>query len=88
VVAPLTDLGARALRARAYLLGHDLATAETLARSLLVEDPGDVPTMTLLARIAFARGDTAGGLVWLRRALDRDPYDAEARAWLDHLDKP
>jgi hypothetical protein len=88
VLAPMTDLGARALRARAYLLGHDLTTAETLARSLLLEDPGDVPTMTLLARIAFARGDTAGGVSWLRRALEHDPYDAEVRDWLDHLDKP
>jgi hypothetical protein len=86
VLAPMTDRGARALRARAYLLGHDLVTAEALARSLVVDDPGDVGSMTLLARIAFARGDSAGGVAWLRRALDRDPFDAEVRALVDRLD--
>jgi hypothetical protein len=85
VLAPMTDLGARALRARAYLLAEDLSSAEALARNLLRELPGDVSSLTLLARIAFARGDATAGVAWLRQALDRRPFDPEARALLDHL---
>jgi hypothetical protein len=87
VLAPMSDLAARALRARAALLGNDLAIADTLARSLLAEDPGDVSSMTLLARIALARGEAGAGVAWLRRALDQDPHDPEARALLEQLER-
>ena len=87
VLAPMDDLGARALRARCFLLAGDLDTAETLARSLLAEDAGDVPSMTLLATIALARGDGQGGLQWLRRALAKSPFDPEARGLLERLEK-
>jgi hypothetical protein len=87
VLAPMDDLGARALRARCFLLAGDLTTAETLARSLLAEDPGDVQSMNLLAVIALARGDGAAGLGWLRQALERDPFNAESRSLLERLEK-
>jgi hypothetical protein len=87
ILAAMDDRDARALRARAYLLGGDLATAETLARSLLASDAGDVEGMNLLALVALARGDTPGGVAWLRRALERAPYDSGARALLDRLER-
>lgn len=87
VLAPMDDRGARALRARCFLLAGDLVTAQTLARSLLAEDDEDVQSMTLLAVIALAKGDAAAGLDWLRRALAEDPFDAEARALLERLEK-
>jgi len=87
VLAPMNDLGARALRARCFLLAGDLGTAETLARSLLAERPDDVQSLNLLAVIAFSRGDSAGGLAWLRRALQVDPFDGEARALLERVEK-
>jgi tetratricopeptide (TPR) repeat protein len=87
VLAPMDDLGARALRARCFLLAGDLASAETLARSLLAERGDDVQSLNLLAVIAFARGDSAAGLTWLRRALQVEPFNAEARALLDRIEK-
>jgi hypothetical protein len=87
VLAPMSDLGARALRARCFLLAGDLTTAETLARSLLAEHADDVQSLNLLAVIAFSRGDSAGGVVWLRKALQVDPFNAEARALLERLEK-
>jgi Flp pilus assembly protein TadD len=41
---------------------------------------------TLRAIIALGRGRTAEALPSLRRALQLDPYDAEARALLDRLE--
>src|SRR6185436_541669 len=87
VLGPMDDPGARALRARCFLLAGDLSTAETLARSLLAEHPGDVQSMNLLAVIAFSRGDQAGGREWLRRALDAEPWNAESRALLERLEQ-
>jgi hypothetical protein len=46
-----------------------------------------VQSLNLLAVIAFSRGDDAGGLAWLRRALQIDPFDGEARALLERIEK-
>jgi hypothetical protein len=88
VLAPMTDRGARGLLARCYLLAGDAANAETLARSLLAAHPDDVASMNLMALIAFGRGQSAEGLGWLRRALQEDPFDAEARALLERMEHP
>jgi hypothetical protein len=88
VLAPMDDLGARALRARCFLMAGDLSTAETLARSLLAEHGDDVQSLNLLAVIAFSRGDAIAGREWLRRALRLDPFNAEARALLERVEKP
>jgi Flp pilus assembly protein TadD len=43
--------------------------------------------MNLLATIALARGDAPQAVRWLRQALDINPFDAEARALLDRLER-
>jgi len=86
----LEALGSRAaaqLRARGYLAGGDLAAAEGLARVLLLQDPDDTRSLTLMAEIALGRGVSAEGRRWLEEALRRDPYDAEARSVLARLDR-
>src|SRR5205814_1780349 len=67
------------LRARAWLIEGDAAAAESLARVLLVGDGRDGRSLTLMALIAARAGDRAAAVGWLRRALDADPYDVEAR---------
>ena len=74
------------LRARGDFAAGDLDAAESLARVLLVDDPCDMRSLTLLAEIAVARRSTEDARTYLSRALSVDPYDPEARALLAHLD--
>jgi hypothetical protein len=81
------DADAQALLARADLLAGDLASCELRARKLVAADPTAVGPLDLLALVAFQRGDSQAGVAWLRRALAIDPYDAEARAILDEVER-
>ena len=60
VLAPITSRAAAQLRARGHFAAGELGAAESLARVLLVGDPDDVRSLTLLAEIAFARRATRG----------------------------
>jgi tetratricopeptide (TPR) repeat protein len=87
VLSPLTvDPIAQALAGRCHLQIGDLTAAEATGRRLLERDPDSIAGFDLLALVALARGDLAGGIGWLRKALAADPYDPEARAILDQLE--
>ncbi len=75
------------LRARGQLAAGDLGAAECLARVLLLANPDDVRSLTLLAQIALTRHtpDEAGRYV--TRALAVDPFDPEARGILERLEQ-
>ena len=60
--------------------------AAALVAGVLAHEPDLVAGHTLRAIIALGRGRTAEALPPLRRALQLDPYDAEARALLDRLE--
>jgi tetratricopeptide (TPR) repeat protein len=85
VLATMTGPTAVQLRARAYLAAGQAAAAESLARTLLLVDPRDVSSLTLMARIAMRSRQPDAALGWLRRALEADPYDGEALRLLESL---
>jgi len=85
VLATMTGPAAVQLRARAHLAAGQAAAAESLARTLLLADPRDVGTLTLMARIAMRNRQPDAALGWLRRALEADPYDGEALRLLESL---
>ncbi|MES1209947.1 MAG: hypothetical protein ABUS79_28760, partial [Pseudomonadota bacterium] len=70
----------------AHFVAGERAAAETLSRILVAADDHDVRSLALLARIAFMGGEPVAGLGWLRRALDADPADSEARALLTQVE--
>jgi hypothetical protein len=74
------------LRARAHLVAGELGAAEGLTRTLLLDDPRDVRSLALMAQISALDGRPGdAALGWLRRALEVDPYDAEARRLVESL---
>jgi hypothetical protein len=86
VLAPLTSRAAAELRARGHFAAGELGAAESLARVLLLGDPDDARSLTLLAEIAFARRAPAEAHLYLGRALSSHPYDPEARAVLARIE--
>src|SRR6266498_1369268 len=86
VLAPLTSRAAAELRARGHFAAGELGAAESLARVLLLGDPDDVRSLTLLAEIAFARRAPAEAHLYLARVLSAHPYDPEARAVLARIE--
>ena len=85
VLASLDSRPAAQLRARAHFAAGELRAAEALARILLLQDPRDVHSLALLARIASAGGQPSKAGEWLRRALAIDPYDPEARSIAERI---
>ena len=85
VLASLDSRPAAELRARAHFAAGELRAAETLARILLAQDPGDVRSLALLAEIAAGQGQPDKAAERLRQALAIDPYDAEARSLAERL---
>jgi tetratricopeptide (TPR) repeat protein len=85
VLATMTGRTAVQLRARAHLAAGQPAAAESLARTLLLVDPNDVGSLTLMARIAMRNRQPDVALGYLRRALEADPYDVEALRLLESL---
>jgi tetratricopeptide (TPR) repeat protein len=83
---PDDDVEATLLRARCRLVRGEIETAAGMVRALLGRHPDLVAAHTLLAIAALTRGQTAEALPHLRRALQIDPYDPEARALLDRLE--
>ena len=80
------DGAAQSLAGRCHLQLGDLTAAEALGRRLLEQDTDSVAGFDLLALVALARGDLPAGIGWLRKALDSDPWDPEARALLEQLE--
>ncbi len=87
VLAPLASHAAAELRARGHFAAGELGAAESLARVLLLGDPDDVRSLTLLAEIALARRSPADAHLYLARALSAHPYDPEARAVLERIER-
>jgi hypothetical protein len=85
-IAPLGSRAAAELRARGRFAAGDLDAAESLARVLLLENTDDVRSLTLLAQIAVARRSSDDARRYLARALSANPFDAEARGLLEHLE--
>ncbi len=78
---------AKALAARLRFAAGDLESAERLARQRLARARDDVPSLNLMALIAFARGEPKQGLRLLRRALRIQPFDREAAELLADLEE-
>jgi hypothetical protein len=74
------------LLARIRYLQGDLGAAQAAGLRRAHTEPGDVASLTLLAHIALDRGKNSLGMSYLRRALQRDPFDAEATQLLDNLE--
>jgi hypothetical protein len=85
VLSSLASRPAAELRARAHFAAGELRAAETLAHILLLQDPRDRRSLTLLAEIAAGRGQTDMAAAHLRQALAIDPYDPEARSLAERL---
>ncbi len=85
-LAPEQDAQAALLRARCLLVQGRADDAAALVDGVLAHEHDLVAGHTLRAIIALGRGRTAEALPSLRRALQLDPYDAEARALLDRLE--
>lgn len=86
VLSSLDSRPAAQLRARAHFATGQLAAAESLARILVGQDPRDVRSLTLLAEIAVASGEPSRAGEWVRRALEIDPYDSEARSVVERIE--
>lgn len=86
VLQPLTDPAAIALRARVHLLSGELDPAGTLAERMLQALPDDVRSLDLMAQVCVRRGQHARALDLLRRAVQIDPFDAEAMSLLSALE--
>jgi tetratricopeptide (TPR) repeat protein len=84
--APASDDRAALLRARCLLVLGRTEDASALVAEVQAHTPDLVASHTLQAIIALSRGRTDEALPPLRRALQLDPYDAEARALLDRLE--
>src|ERR1017187_6675406 len=85
VLSSLDSRPAAELRARAHFAAGELRAAETLARIILAQDPGDVRSLALLAEIAASQGQPDKAAERLRQALAIDPYDPEARSLAERL---
>jgi hypothetical protein len=88
VLAGLTTPNADAQRARCRLASGDLAGAATLAEASLVHNPEDTRSLETLALVAARRGDSSRALELLRRTLEVDPYDDEAKTLLANWEGP
>jgi hypothetical protein len=86
VLSSLDTRAAALLRARGRFATGALASAESLTRILLLQDPRDTRSLTLMAELALAGGSADDGRRWLRQALEADPYDPEARSILAGLE--
>jgi hypothetical protein len=81
-----TDAQGELLRARCRLVQGHIDEAAAIVAEVQARSPELVASHTLQAIIALGRGRSADALPPLRRALELDPYDAEARALLDRLE--
>ncbi|HVR63578.1 MAG TPA: tetratricopeptide repeat protein, partial [Polyangia bacterium] len=82
----LSTPDAALIRAHARLAQGDAAGAEAIAFDLLRLDARHVAALDLLASIAVSRGDVAGAVAYLRRALAIEPDDPEALRMLLDLE--
>jgi hypothetical protein len=88
VLGGLTSPAADALRARCRLAAGDLDGAERVATATLERDPSDVASIDVLAVVSARRSESERAREFLRRALDIDPYDVEARDLLARSEGP
>ena len=73
------------LRGVAHLRLGDLPAARDELTRALEQDPDDVPTLSVLARVHYESGDTAAAVAMLERAVVLDPEDAPSLASLGLL---
>jgi hypothetical protein len=85
-LALLTGPEALSLRARGHLLADEIEPAHSLAERMLRERPDDVRSLDLMAQIWVRRGQPARALPLLQRAVQIDPWDAEATSLLTNLE--
>jgi hypothetical protein len=85
VLVPLSGHAARALLARAHYQRGRAAQARELCLRLVQEQPDDVGSLVLLARLAAEEGQHARAVAWLRRGLEVEPHNASARRLLDQI---
>jgi tetratricopeptide (TPR) repeat protein len=77
---------ALALRARAHLLAGELEPARALAEQMLRALPEDVRSLDLMAQVWVRGGQPDRALPFLQRAVEIDPWDAEATSLLSNLE--
>jgi hypothetical protein len=77
-LAALATPEADALRARCRYAAGDLDGAARFAETSLARDASDVRSLDVLALVAARKSDSTRARQLLRRALEIDPYDAEA----------
>jgi tetratricopeptide (TPR) repeat protein len=87
LLAPLPGTAAAALRARVAYRAGDAARAEQVARALLARQPNEIESLCLLALLSHERGEPQEALVWVRRALEVDPFHPLARQILDQIQR-
>jgi len=80
-----TNLDAKLLLSRAYLVARDAAAAERLLEEILSAAPEDRAARELLAEIALQRGDEQRAIELIESIADSDPDDARATFFLGQL---
>jgi hypothetical protein len=81
------DSRSQTLVARSHYLEGDLDLASLSAEQRLAEDQSDTNNLNLLAAIALERGQYEEALAHLRRILQIDPHNAQARELLGRLEE-
>lgn len=85
LLAAVSSPDGQAVRCRSLYLAGAVEPARLLAQALIERQPDDVNSHNLLALIARDRGDLAGALQHVQRALEIDAYNAETRAILQTI---
>lgn len=79
---------ARALLARSLYLAGRRRRAGEISRRLLVEDPGDIDSLLLLAQLARESGRLTEALELVGRVLEVNPHHLAARQLLQGMRRP
>ncbi len=80
------DLQVRLGLARALLGLERHGDAEAVLREALAYNPGDPEALKALAVLALRRGERERARTYVAEALERDPFDAEARLLKEELE--
>ncbi|HEX8537252.1 MAG TPA: tetratricopeptide repeat protein [Cystobacter sp.] len=80
------ELPVRLGLARALLGLERMGEAEAVLREVLALNPGDPEALKVLAVLALRRGEHGRARAFVADALERDPFDAEARLLKEELE--